>query len=129
MALLTQLALACLIFAFPGSEACAEGGPQKSFAALVVLQDPDIYPVPTHSPSPAYPESARRDSVQGTVYVEAVVDQSGRVQDAKIKTGVRRDLDDAALACMRQWTFRPAQEKGKPVRCTVVFPFQFRLKK
>ena len=114
----------------------AGSAPRRSIALTIAavvdpapVQDPDVYPVPIYKARRVYPESARRDSLQGTVLVEAVVDQSGHVQDAKVKTGIRDDLDNAAISCIRQWVFNPALQKGKPVNCTIVMPFHFKLKR
>ena len=38
-----------------------------------------------------------------------------------------RDLDRAALAAVRGWTFEPALRDGKPVASTVQVPVDFRL--
>jgi periplasmic protein TonB len=131
MALSTML-LAMQIFVSP-----AAAGPDKRLDISDVVavldpapaQEPDVLPVPVYRAPRTYPESARRDSLQGTVWVEAVVDQSGHVQDAKIKTGVRSDLDDAAINSVRQWLFKPASQKGKPINCTIVIPFHFKMKR
>jgi len=99
------------------------------FQFAAAAQEPDVLPIPVYKAPRVYPESARRDSLEGTVWVEAVVDASGHVQDAKIKTGVRADLDDAALTCIRQWVFQPAYQKGKAISCPIVMPFHFKMKK
>jgi TonB family protein len=36
-------------------------------------------------------------------------------------------LDQAALAAVRQWKFRPGRAKGKPVEVVVTITFEFRL--
>ena len=36
-------------------------------------------------------------------------------------------LDDAALAAIRQWEFRPGRVKGKPVEVLTTITFSFRL--
>jgi len=97
-------------------------------AAVVRTQDPDVMPEVVKQTMPVYPESAKKDSLQGKVFVEATVDAKGKVSGAKVTRGVRKDLDDAALACIREWEFKPALKDKKPVSCTVVVPFQFKLK-
>ena len=75
---------------------------------------------------PEYPEEARRAGVQGTVMVQARVMEDGTVGDAKIVKSIPL-LDDAAAACVRQWRFKPALAKGKPVSVWVAVPIQFSL--
>lgn len=97
-------------------------------ASAAGTQDPDVMPEVVKQTMPVYPESAKKDSLQGKVFVEATVDASGKVSAAKVTRGVRKDLDDAALACIRQWEFKPALKDKKPVSCTIMVPFQFKLK-
>lgn len=103
-------------------------GPALTPWPVAVAQDPDVMPEVVKQTMPVYPESAKKDSLQGKVFVEATVDAKGKVSAAKITKGVRKDLDDAALACIRQWEFKPALKDKKPVSCTIVVPFQFKLK-
>jgi len=121
----------CVIFQFAG--AADTGADRTATSGFIMLaaaaQEPDVLPIPVYKALRSYPESARRDSLEGTVWVEAVVDAAGHVQNARIKTGVRADLDDAALSCIRQWVFQPAYQKGKPISCPIVMPFHFKMKK
>ena len=75
-----------------------------------------------------YPESARKDSVQGVVYVEATVDREGKVISAVATKGVREDLDKAAVQAIKSITFKPGMHKGKPVEAIVTIPISFKLK-
>lgn len=75
-----------------------------------------------------YPKTARADSVQGTVYVEATVDVEGKVVKAVAQKGVREDLDKAALEAVKKVKFKPGMHKGKPVEAIVTIPIAFRLK-
>jgi protein TonB len=36
-------------------------------------------------------------------------------------------LDEAAVAAVKEWRFRPAQRAGRPVTATVEIPISFRL--
>lgn len=75
-----------------------------------------------------YPESARKDSVQGIVYVEATVDQAGNVIKAVALKGVRADLDKAAVDAIKSIKFKPGMHEGKPVEAVVTVPIAFKLK-
>ncbi|HSN67688.1 MAG TPA: energy transducer TonB [Thermoanaerobaculia bacterium] len=51
----------------------------------------------------------------GVVLLEVILDSSGRVCDARVVKPLHPQLDAAALAAVKQWTFAPAQKDGKPV--------------
>ncbi len=68
-------------------------GEQPAFFELKMQSDipPDFVPVekqpqPTSSPVPIYPESARKDSVEGIVWVKLVVDEQGNVDTVSVIT-------------------------------------------
>jgi TonB family protein len=75
---------------------------------------------------PAYPPDAKEQRIDGTVSVAVRVGTDGLVKDATVRKSVPR-LDEAALAAVRQWTFRPGRAKGKPVEVVVTITFEFRL--
>lgn len=77
-----------------------------------------------HYVAPEYPKGARDAGIQGTVVIEATLDRNGTVADAHVVSGVA-ELNDAALAALRQWTYTPTLLGGVPVEVlmtvTVVF--------
>ena len=75
---------------------------------------------------PAYPDEARRSRVQGVVMVQALVIEDGSVADCKIVSSIPL-LDEAAIASVRQWRFKPAKTAGKPVAVWVAVPVRFSL--
>lgn len=78
---------------------------------------------------PAYPPTALRNGVQGSVVASLQVDRDGRVSDASIvsRSGTRdRDLDRAVLTTVRDWRFEPALENGRAVASVVRVPVDFR---
>jgi protein TonB len=74
-----------------------------------------------------YPESAKKDSVEGKVIVKVWIDSSGVVRHCDVVRGVRRDLDSAAVETIRGVRFTPALAQDKPVAATVMIPIVFRL--
>jgi TonB family protein len=74
----------------------------------------------------SYPAEARKAGIQGTVMLQALVMEDGTVLDTKILKGIPL-LDDAAVDCVRQWRFKPALDKGKPVPVWVAVPIKFSL--
>ena len=75
-----------------------------------------------------YPESAIRDSVEGQIYVDAIVDTAGVVKEISIHQGVREDLNNSALEAVRKYKFKPATIKGKPTEFNVTNCVRFRLR-
>lgn len=87
----------------------------------------DVLPKVLERAAPLYPEAARLAGVEGTVLVQARVGEDGRVVDARVLKSVPM-LDDAALAAVRQWRFRPAMGEGRPVAVWVAVPVRFSLR-
>ena len=73
---------------------------------------------------PLYPPAAQAAGIQGVVIIEATVDAAGRVSDARILRSIP-DLDEAALAAVRQWEFTPTvvNDVAVPVIMTVTVNF------
>jgi TonB family protein len=75
-----------------------------------------------------YPESAKRDSLEGRVVVEVGIDENGNVSNCRVIRSVRADLDSAAVNTVRDVKFTPATYQGKSVATTVMIPIAFKLK-
>ncbi|WP_412068224.1 TonB family protein [Rubrivirga sp. IMCC43871] len=74
-----------------------------------------------------YPESARREGVQGQVVIEFVVDEEGRVVDPDVLRSPAPVLARAALAAVRGSRFTPGSQDGLPVKVRFAVPITFRL--
>lgn len=74
--------------------------------------------------APQYPPDAQAAKIQGVVIAEIVVDETGRVADARVLRSIPL-LDEAALASVKQWRYEPTVVDGKPVpvRMTVTVNF------
>jgi len=75
-----------------------------------------------------YPESARKNNIQGKVMVRALVDKKGKVLRTEIETSVNKDLDQAAVKAIKKSKFAPAMKDNKPVKFWVTIPVMFKLK-
>jgi len=76
-----------------------------------------------------YPEQARKDSIQGTVYVQFIIEENGSVTNAHILRGVNEDLDAEALRVVEMMpAWIPGKQDGKPVKVQFNLPLVFRLK-
>ena len=75
-----------------------------------------------------YPEFARRANVEGTVYVQFVVDERGNVVDPEILRSPNDLLSNAALEAVRTSRFQPGQQRGRPVKVRYRLPVRFTLR-
>ncbi len=76
-----------------------------------------------------YPAAARQAKQQGKVFVQVVIDATGRVTEPEVVQGSRSaELDAEALRVVQTLeAFRPAQHEGKPVASYLLVPVQFSL--
>ena len=82
-------------------------------------------PKQVHYVPPEYPLLAQQARVQGFVILEARVGVDGAVQDVKVLRSVPL-LDDAALAAVRQWRYRPLLLNGQPMPFILSVTVSFR---
>ncbi|MBS1820484.1 MAG: energy transducer TonB [Acidobacteria bacterium] len=81
-----------------------------------------------NQPRPVYPESARLNHVSGSVVLGARIGTDGRIHSLKLISIPDPILAIAALAAVRQWTYRPYLLNGLPVQVdtTITVNFNFR---
>ncbi len=72
-----------------------------------------------------YPETAKAEGTEGTVFVKFVVDEQGAVTDAEIAQSVSPELDAEALRATRQARFTPGKDAGQPVKVQYTLPIKF----
>ena len=72
------------------------------------------------------PPRARAARVGGTVLVKVLVGTDGLVRATRIARSIP-ELDSAAVACVKQWKFKPAMSSGVPVAAWTDIPVRFLL--
>jgi len=86
------------------------------------------FPRCVYCPSAEYSESARKEKFQGTVTLEAVVDENGRASDVRVLRRMPGGLTDKAIESVQQWRFQPATDSaGNPVAVRQVIEVTFHL--
>jgi TonB family protein len=75
---------------------------------------------------PEYPYEAQANRVSGSVIIEAVIDTTGRVRDARVLRSIQL-LDDAALRAVAQWLFTPTLLNNAPVPVIMTVTVNFTL--
>jgi len=76
---------------------------------------------------PEFSEEARKAKFSGDVYVSVIVDEQGRPTHVHVERGVGMGLDEKAVEAVKQYRFRPAMLKGKPVKVAVDVNVQFNI--
>jgi protein TonB len=84
-------------------------------------------PIPVRQIKPQYPEMARRAGVEGTVWVNILVDKQGRAKKALIVKSDAEIFNEPAVQAALQWVFTPAMMNNGPVTVWVAIPFRFQL--
>lgn len=78
-----------------------------------------------------YPEDAKKEGVEGRVFVKFIISESGQVEESPIEVvrGVFPSLDEEAIRLIKEsGRWKSGTQDGKPVRMVMVLPIIFRLK-
>lgn len=75
--------------------------------------------------APSYPPAAANARVEGAVVVEVLVDEAGKVAEARAVSG-HILLREESVRAAREWSFKPTLVSGKPVRVLSTLIFNFR---
>jgi protein TonB len=93
---------------------------------IVELWRVEKQPTPTKRAVPEYPDIARKANITGKVFVTALIDKDGKVEQIGKITGPDV-FHEAAKAAAEKWEFDPAIQNDKPVKVWVSLPFTFKL--
>lgn len=94
--------------------------------AAVVKPGPGItLPVVVSEVKPSYPADAMAVGAEGSVELECVVNTDGSVGDVRVVRPLYPLLDEAALAAIKQWRFKPGLREGQPVPVLVTVEMTF----
>ncbi len=75
-----------------------------------------------------YPVKAQEAGIQGKVIVRFIVDNEGRLSDAKVMKGIGGGCDEEALRVIRNMPkWKPAKQNGRSVKVYYSQPISFRL--
>jgi protein TonB len=84
-----------------GNNALGGGNVNISFVQAFPAQKPDLSKLPVGS--------------SGDVVVDVMIDDKGKVSDAKAKKGMGYGIDEMVIATVEHWVFYPAVRDGRPV--------------
>tara|TARA_B100000941_G_scaffold277412_1_gene240880 strand:+ start:1624 stop:2247 length:624 start_codon:yes stop_codon:yes gene_type:complete len=88
----------------------------------------DKAPVPISPIRPEYPEIAMEAGIEGTVIVQAFINNKGVVEDTMILKGIpNTGLNEAALEAVKRTRWKPARQRDKKVGVWMSIPINFKL--
>lgn len=74
-----------------------------------------------------YPQLAKEKKIEGVVKIEAVINPSGDVLNAKILNDIGYECGESAKITIFYTRFKPGLQKGKPVMARIIIPVEFKL--
>jgi protein TonB len=109
-------------------ESAAPANPTVNEGDLVDLASVAEPPRTLKTVDPVYPLSAQRAGVEGSITVNALIDEKGNVIDTGILKGIQDDkgLGKAAEAAVKKWKFQPAKKGGVNVKVWKPFVIVFK---
>ncbi len=81
--------------------------------------------VPGTKVQPIYTELARQAHLQGSVILQATIDEGGNVIDLRVLKALPMGLDREAVRAVSQWKFTPALLHGHPVKVFFTVTVQY----
>jgi len=99
------------------------------FSLNLHAADPQEMPTVKKQVTPVYPEQLKKTGVEGSVWLKATVDETGKVSEVSVEKATNKDFVSAATDAVKQWEFNPGTKNGKPIKVVVVIPFSFKLDK
>lgn len=105
------------------------GVPSIKSLAKITLVDTDRMPECISAVLPPYPESAKKDRIEGEVWLQVLVDENGDVGEVRVirKSSSEVGFEQAAMDAAFKWKYRPAVYNRKPVAVWIMYTLKFRL--
>ncbi len=113
-------------FVLPLSLALLSGCERKPQSAGPAPSPPPTAPMAQDTPPPDYPPEYACKQIGGTAVLNVALAANGYPVkvDVQQSSGTKA-LDDLAMAAVREWKFRPATVRGKPVTSRLQVPVKF----
>jgi periplasmic protein TonB len=75
-----------------------------------------------------YPKQALRQGIEGTIFIEFVINKKGNVDQLKVIKGIGAGCDDEALRLLKLTSWEPGRQRGKPVHVRMIIPIKFKIR-
>jgi len=100
---------------------------QELSAVIFEEGETDEDAVALYQPAISYPQRARELEIEGTFEAIIVLDTHGKVQSVEIVRSPHVTISNEARRTIGTWRFKPARNKGVPVRVRLRQVIEFRL--
>jgi periplasmic protein TonB len=111
------------------NEVIEEAAPQEIFT---IVEEQPSYPggedgrIKFLSDNIKYPDLARENGIQGTVYVTFVVEPDGSISNISVLRGIGAGCDEEAIRVVKQMPkWNAGKQRGKNVRVKINMPIKF----
>ncbi len=86
-----------------------------------------VYPTPIYQPEPEFSERARREKHQGVVVLMLEVNDEGLPSNISVTRPLGFGLDEKAIACVKNWRFKPAERNNQAIAAKIAVEINFHL--
>jgi D-alanyl-D-alanine dipeptidase len=107
-----------------------KGGDSKGWQKYEIMNLP-FHEIPNKADGYAIPPrllrktNAKKKHLEGAIVLSGVVDVNGRASDVRVEQSMGQELDEAAIAAMKQMRFVPGKQDGKAVQAETVIEIKF----
>ncbi|HMQ17649.1 MAG TPA: energy transducer TonB, partial [Sphingopyxis sp.] len=110
----------------PAPAPAAEPAPPAPPAPPQQISNNNLFATVLEATPPRYPLESRRRREEGRVLLRVLVGTDGRVARISVaQSSGHRRLDEAALAAVRKWRWRPTMRDGVGIEQSGVIPIPF----
>jgi protein TonB len=99
--------------------------PEVKVGQMVQLTADVTPPKSIKKPIARYSDAARQLKLEGTVKMDILVSETGKVIDVKITKSAHPRLDEAAVKIVKEWLYAPAKKQGVAVRVWIPVSITF----
>jgi periplasmic protein TonB len=101
--------------------------PEDPYAAFAEVMPEPVGGMSSIVKKITYPEMARKNGIEGKVYVLVMVNEHGGVDEVKVIRGIGAGCDEAAIKAVKSCKFTPGKSKGSPIKVKLSLPIVFKM--
>jgi len=77
----------------------------------------------------SYPTDAKEKGIEGTVYIEFIVNKDGTIESVSVVRSVSKSLDEEAIRVIKLTSgkWKAGKQNGKSVKASMIVPVKFKL--
>ncbi|WP_404423285.1 energy transducer TonB [Nibricoccus sp. IMCC34717] len=105
----------------------ATGAVARNMSDVFNVKDLDQQPQAKFKSNPVYPYDLKRQGVEGSAVVEAILSPEGSIIDAWAVKSTHREFEQPAVQAVMKWKFRPGKKGGKNVKVRIQQLIVFKL--